>query len=158
MEGACTHLRTTPSGMGFNLANGYAWLTSARLIMKPQIPMNAGPVTIRFGAVSYPLSRIVETTILPVKVGFSRRNVLRLAFDNGGKEYFDFAGAPEGWQAAILQAKPSAPTLAYETIPAVKAGVEGAGVRAWKFLALLVGGLIVCGCIGSLVLAAVAGK
>jgi hypothetical protein len=158
MEGMCTHLRTTPTGMGFNLANGYAWLTSARLIMKPQIPMNAGPVKIRFSPVAYPLSHIVETAILPIKVGFSNRNVLRLTFDNGGKEYFDFAGKPEEWQVAVLRAQPGAPALPYETVPAVKAGVEGAGARAWKMLALLVGGLIACGCIGSLVLAALAGK
>ena len=158
MEGACTHLRTTPAGMGVNLVNGYAWLTSARLIMKPQIPMSAGPVTIRFGAVAYPLSRVVETAILPIKISFSKRNVLRLTFDNGGKEYFDFAGKPEGWEQAVLQARPSAPALAYETVPAVKAAVEDAGKKAWKFLAILIGGLIACGCIGSLVLAAIGGR
>ena len=44
-EGSGTHLRTTPTGLGYNPAIGYCWLTNQRIIMKPQHTMNAGPVS-----------------------------------------------------------------------------------------------------------------
>ena len=155
-EGSGTHLRTTPTGLGYNPVIGYCWLTNQRIIMKPQQAMRAGPVKFRFGPVSFPISRITNAEIIPMKVQWSNRSVLRLEFDNGGKEYFDFHDDASQWHQLLLQAKPSAPTQNYETVPAVKSGVEGAVGRSYKMLLMLIGGIAACGVL-SCILAAAAG-
>jgi hypothetical protein len=124
--------------------------------MKPQQVMNAGPVKIRFGPVAYPIYRITNADVFPMKVQWSNRNVLRLYFDNGGKEYFDFHDDTNQWLQVLLQAKPNAPLLNYETVPAVKSGVEGAVGRSYKMLLMLIGGIAACGVL-SCILAAAAG-
>lgn len=155
-ESSGTHLRTTPTGLGYNLAVGYCWLTNQRIILRPQHAMNAGPVKIRFNPVAYPISRITNAEYIPMKVQWSNRNVLRLEFDNGGKEYFDIHADGNEWLQTLLQAKAVAPQLPYETVPAVKSGVEGAAGRSYKFLLMLIGGIMACGLL-SCILAAAAG-
>lgn len=156
-----THLRTTPTGLGYNLAIGHCWLTNQRIILRPQRGMKAGPVRIRFGPVAYPISRIINAEIIPMKVQWSKRNVIRLEFDNGGKEYFDIHADGNEWLETLNQAKAVAPELPYETPPAIKSGVEGAASRSYKFVLMLAAGLAACGllsCIATAAAGAMMGK
>jgi hypothetical protein len=160
-EGACTHLRSTPTNMGFNLAIGYAWLTNARLIMSPQQQLHAGPVRVTFGPVAYPIGHIVGVETTPVKVGFSKKPVLRLEFDNGGKEFFDFGREVEDWQQAVMQAQQTAPVVPYDSVPVLKSGVEGAAAGVRKMFLLIFGTIAACGtltCIVGLIVSALQGR
>jgi hypothetical protein len=61
-------------------------------------------------------------------VQWGRPNVLRIDFDNGGREYFvvhPTAESPVGsWSAALLNARDAAPDLDYGVLPALKPGFE----------------------------------
>ena len=63
-----------------------------------------------------------------MKVQWGKPYVLKLSFDNGGREYFVIHAqdkSPVGtWVAALNSAKASAADLAYEAMPALKPGFE----------------------------------
>ncbi len=149
-EGYATHLRSTVTSMGYNLARGTARVTTHRFLMDPQLEMNAGPVKISFGPVAYPLSHITATGVAPMKVQWSTRDVLRLDFDNGGKEFLFFDDDPRAWEAAIVAAKATAPVLDYTVMPSLKSGVEKP--RPWTVVAAVVGGIFSCAMVACVVI------
>src|SRR6185503_2665362 len=96
--------------------------------------------------VAYPIGRVTATSVVAVRVDIARYTPVRLDFDDRGTEYFEFKGsanAPQEWQGFIDAARAGAPALPYETQTTQKASVEGAGGRTWRFLGLIVGGIIV---------------
>lgn len=149
-EGRATHMRSTATNMGYNLAMGWGRVTNYRFLMDPQLDMNAGPVKISFGPVAYPLQHVTSASVAPLKVQWSTRNVMRLDFDNGGKEFFFFDDDPQSWLAPILQAKEMAPALPYNTVPSIKSGVENS--NPWRFFFTVLGSIMACGVVGCFVL------
>ena len=149
-EGRATHLRSNATNMGYNLAMGWGRVTNYRFLMDPQLEMNAGPVKISFGPVAYPLHHITTASVAPRKVQWSSRDVLRLDFDNGGKEFFFFDDAAQPWSSLISEAKTTAPALPYSTTPSVKSGVENS--NPWRFFFTVLGIIMACGVVGCFVL------
>lgn len=155
-EGRARHPRSTVARIGFNPVNGYLWLTNQRVIF--QMWRHANPRITRVGpnVVVYPLGRVIDTSVVTVRVDIAGYTLVRLDFDDGGREYFEFTddpAAPLAWQRAIDLARAGAPALAYETAPAQHASIEGAGGRTWRFLGLLVLGIIGACLVTCLVLA-----
>ena len=145
------HLRSTPARIGFNPLNGDFWLTDRRILFVPDryAGLTGNPV-------AYPIGRVTATSIVAVRVDIARYRPVRLDFDDGGIEYFEFKGspdAPEEWRQAIDAARAGAPLVSYETTTTQKASVEGAGGRTWRFLGLLVGGIILAVVVVCLLLA-----
>ena len=134
------HLRSTPARIGFNPLNGDFWLTDQRILFQPDRSFS-----LTGNVVAYPLGHITATNIVGVRVDIARYTPVRLDFDDGGTEYFEFKGskdAPQEWRQIIDAARASAPARPYETRTTQKASVEGAGGRTWRFLGLVVGGII----------------
>jgi hypothetical protein len=145
------HLRSTPARIGFNPLNGDFWLTDRRILFKPD---RDGGLT--GNPVAYPTGRVTATSIVAVRVDLASYRPVRLDFDDGGSEYFEFKGspdAPEEWRQAIDAARAGAPVVPYETATTQQASVEGAGGRTWRFVGLLVGGIILAVVVVCLLLA-----
>jgi hypothetical protein len=81
------HLRSTPARIGFNPLNGDLWLTTQRILFQPD-----QGASITGNAVAYPLGHITATSVVAVRVDIARYTPLRLDFDDGGQEYFEFKG------------------------------------------------------------------
>jgi hypothetical protein len=139
LHGPARYLLTTPSGVGYNPINGELTLTNQRLIFKPDgadgmqrvVLGAAGAATVAF-----PIRRVAACSEQPMQVQWGKPNVLKLQFDNGGREYFVVHPGPErpagAWVAALTQAQPTAPDLACERVPALNPGFEqpaGRGAR-----------------------------
>jgi hypothetical protein len=150
------HLRSTPARIGFTPVNGECWLTDQRLIFQPWSTGHLGvPVP-----VAYPLGRVAATAIVAVWVDLAHYQPVRLDFDDGGAEYFEVNSATmtrEEWRQAIEAARAVAPMLPYETPPTQRPSVEGAGRRVWRFVGLLVAGIIL-GCLAVCLVLALLGS
>jgi len=151
-----THLRSTRARIGFNPVNGICWLTDRRLIFKGYYSdLLGGAETI----VDYPLSHLTAANVLTERVELLRYRLIRMDFDDGGREYFEFqgnkegTGSPEDWRKSIERARAVALALPYQTPPTQRASIEGAGWRVWRFLGLLIAGIIVACVVISLILA-----
>lgn len=132
LQSPTRYLLTTPSGWGYNPINGELTLTSHRLIVKPDVAVTRTQRIVLGAAgasvVWFPLRRVVACSEQPMKVQWGRPNVLKVEFDNGGREYFVVhAGKtmpPGTWAAALMKAQADAPDLAYDRLPATKPGFE----------------------------------
>ena len=140
MQSRGRYLLTTPAGWGYNPINGNLWQTNQRLVFKPDraiTPMQ-GVILGAAGAslVSFPIRRVTECSEQPMKVQWGKPNVLKLQFDNGGREYFELVGSKTtligAWAETIMKAKAEAADLPYDAVPALKSGFElpaGSGAR-----------------------------
>ncbi len=155
------HLRSTPTGWGYNPINGTLFLTSRRLVFVPDAPLSSTQrvVLAASGGANttwFPLGRVTEAIERPMKVQWGKPNVLKLVFDNGGREYFAvISGMPGALSAALLQAKASAPVLNFAEMPSLKPGFEQPASRgAQKTLLIWVLGMlavcVVCSVVGVL--------
>ena len=132
LKSPARYLLTTPNGAGYNPINGDLFLTNQRLIFKPDAGATATQRIVLSAAgartVEFPIRRVVTCGEQPMRVQWGNPNVLKLQFDNGGREYFVVHArkdAPKGtWADAIGAAKPGAPELVYSAIPAVNPGFE----------------------------------
>ncbi len=132
------YLRTNLSGWGYNPYDGYLWITSQRLIF-------AGRFMRSRLAVAFPLRRISAASILRMRVQFAQADVLKIEFENGGKEYFvPQVAAVSEWLATLDSARVGAPDLPYEVEPVLRSGVEGSIGRSWLILGAVVVGLCLC--------------
>ena len=126
------YLLTTPNGAGYNPVNGDLFLSSQRLIFKPDAGVTPTQRIVLAAAgaalIDFPIRRVVACGEQPMRVQWGNPNVLKLQFDNGGREYFVVHArkdAPNGaWAAAIDAAKPDAPEHAYSVLPAMNPGFE----------------------------------
>ena len=86
------YLLTTPMGWGYNPINGTLMLTNQRIVFKPDggmTPMQRVALGAAGAVVTwFPIKRITECSEQPMKVQWGKPNVLKLNFDNGGREYF----------------------------------------------------------------------
>ena len=126
------YLLTTPTGWGYNPISGTLTLTSQRIVFKPDRGVT-GMQRVALGAAGavliwFPIKRVIACSEQPMKVQWGKPNVLKLSFDNDGREYFVIHGQdkrPVGtWMTALTNAKNTAPDLAYTAIPALKPGFE----------------------------------
>ena len=132
------YLRTNVTGWGYNPYDGSLWITSQRLVFAGRFMRNQLVTT-------FPLRRITAASILQMRVQFTQAEVLKIEFENGGKEYFvPEARAASEWLATLDTAMVRAPDLPYEVTPAVKSGVEGSIGRTWLMLGGLIVGLCLC--------------
>jgi hypothetical protein len=70
--------------------------------------------------------------------------VLKLIFDNGGREYFAVEDPPR-WGLAILSARSKAPEMAYSDVPRITSGVEASQSRTILIvLGALFGAVTLC--------------
>ncbi len=92
LKSSARYLLTTPSGAGYNPINGDLFLTSQRLIFKPDRGVNPTQRIVLSaagaGTVAFPIRRVVACSEQPMRVQWGNPNVLKLQFDNGGREYF----------------------------------------------------------------------
>jgi hypothetical protein len=151
LKSPARYLLTTPNGAGYNPINGDLLLTSQRLIFKPDAGATATQQVMLSAAgartVEFPLRRVTACGEQPMRVQWGNPNVLKLQFDNDGREYFVVHAqktAPSGtWAAAINAAKPNAPELAYTSAPALSPGFEKpAGRGAQRMLVLWLAGIV----------------
>lgn len=155
------HLRSTPTGWGYNPINGTLFLTSQRLAFVPDVPITptqhvvlkaSGGADIAW----FPLSRVTVAVEQPMKVQWGKPNVLKLVFDNTGREYFAvFPGTPGALTDQLLRAKATAPVLDFVEVPSLKPGFEQPASRgAQKMLLIWVLGMlaacVVCSAVGVL--------
>ena len=132
LKSPARYLLTTPSGAGYNPINGDLFLTDQRLIFKPDAGATATQRIVLSAAgastVVFPIRHIAACSEQPMRVQWGNPNVLKLQFDNGGREYFVVhaqKSAPNGtWSVAINAAKPDAHALAYTAVPALSPGFE----------------------------------
>lgn len=161
LQARSRYLLTTPTGWGYNPINGDLFLSEQRLVFKPD-PAVTSVQRIALGAagaapVWFPLRRIVACSEQPMKVQWGKPNVLKLEFDNGGREYFVIHPTktmPFGtWAAALLNAKAHAPELPYDRVPALKSGFEQPANSGAKRLMMYWGFAVVALCMVCSVLA-----
>lgn len=138
------YLLTTPNGLGYNPLNGELILTDQRLVFKPD-PAVTQVQRIALSAagasdVWFPIRRVVACSEQPMKVQWGKPNVLKLEFDNGGREYFVIHASdkmPAGtWAGALTNARAAAPELPYDREPALKSGFEQPAGRGAQRLLL----------------------
>lgn len=134
------YFRSTRSGLGFNPIHVRLTLATSHLRLEPtrQFSFAQRGVAIAGGGlapVEFPLSRLQRVEIHEKRV-WGKDTVLRLEFDNGGREYVMVEPAWE-WQAAILAARLAAPGRPYSTLPALVNGVEASPVRSLGRIMLL---------------------
>lgn len=140
------YFRSTPTNLGFNPLQATVTITSRHLLIEPDrhggtlLKNTLGSMGMLEPA-AFPLRRISAVSIYRRKV-WGKRDVLRLEFDNGGREYLWLQPAPE-WQAAILRAQPAAPGLPYATQPSVVNGVEASTATSVARVMLVVAGVLV---------------
>jgi hypothetical protein len=121
-------LRSAADDTAYDHIDGTLYVTNARLWFEPdQIAGDALRSALEIkGALkskSIPLRYVVKATVRKVK----KKPVLRLQFDNGGREYFRIA-KPLKWRDAILAAAPNAPDdLPFSYEPSYRHGVEYKG-------------------------------
>lgn len=147
-QGATIYLRSTFTGIGYNPMHGMGWITNQRLMWQTTAYSHRRQLGMNYNPVAFPIKRITAIDVMPMKVQWTNETVVRLIFDNGGKEYFVFKEGADAWADALTQAKAIAPDVPYQTMPTTRPGVEGARQRAWLYLAGLVVGIpLVCGAI-----------
>lgn len=127
------YFRSTRSGLGFNPIHVRLTLTTSHLRLEPTRQFSSAQrgVAIAGGGlvtVEFPLSRLQRVEIYEKRV-WGKDTVLRLEYDNGGREYVWVEPTRE-WQAAILAARLAAPEVPYSTPPALVNGVEASPVRS----------------------------
>ncbi len=154
LQGFSRYLLTTPSGAGYNPINGTLTLTSQRLIFEPDGAVTSTQRVVQKAAgarlVSFPVRRITECNEQPMRVQWGNPNVLKLQFDNGGREYFVIharKGEPSGtWAAALANARANSAELAYDVLPTLKPGFEQPAGRASQRMLLywVLGVIAVC--------------
>lgn len=140
------YLRSTPTAMGFNPIQATVTITSRHLLIEPDrhggtLLKNTLSSMGMLEPVAFPLRRISAVSIYQRKV-WGKRDVLRLEFDNGGREYVWLQPAIE-WRTALLRAHTTAPDLPFSTQPAVVHGVEASSARSVARVLLVVAGALV---------------
>lgn len=145
------YLRSTRGGLGFNPIHVRLTLTRSHLLLEPTWQFSSAQrgVAIAGGglaAVEFPLSRLQRVEVHEKRV-WGKDTVLRLEFDNGGREYVWVEPTRE-WQAAILAARLAAPQVPYSTLPALVNGVEASSVRSLgRILLIAFGAVAALGCL-----------
>jgi hypothetical protein len=140
------YFRSTPTNMGFNPIQATVTITGRHLLIEPDrhggtlLKNTLGSMGM-LEPVAFPLRRISAVSIYHRKV-WGKRDILRLEFDTGGREYVWLQPAPE-WQAAILRAQPAAPELPFSTQPSVVNGVEASTAVSVAKVILVVAGVLV---------------
>jgi hypothetical protein len=133
--------------IGYNVVYGTLWLTNQRIVFQ----------SFPFATITaYPLSHVAAAEALDVSIhqrtgrysSHTFNSALRISFDNGGKEYFIPANIPD-WAAAILDARISAPTLAYIQTPPATSAVEQGSRGCWMMAGIFAGIVLLFICISS---------
>ncbi len=129
-RGIATHYYDTPTGLGYNPVRGDLLLSTRRIVFEPKEAIRTGVGAMNFPALVFPLSRITRIGQERRRVGRSayplfpkRETLIRLEFDNGGRELF-FVETVSDWEMAITQAQAQAPDLPYVIMPSTRRGVE----------------------------------
>jgi hypothetical protein len=139
------YLRSTATNMGFNPVATTITLTDQRLVIAPE-RQRASPVGFTFAAmgvlkpVAFPLCHIRNVEVYP-KTVWGKRDVLRIEFDNDGREYLWVQPAQE-WQAALMAARATAADMPFSTLPAIKNGVEASSMKSAGKLILVTFGVV----------------
>jgi hypothetical protein len=121
-------LRSAADDTAYDHIDGTLYLTNARLWFEPdQVAGDALRSALeKKGALkskSIPIRYVVKAHVRKVK----KKPVLRLQFDNGGREFFRVS-KPLKWRDAILAAAPNAPDdLPFSYEPSYRHGVEYKG-------------------------------
>lgn len=112
LQSRCRYMRTTPSNWGYNSITGDLTLTNQRLVFKPNVGVHGrqqGQLGVAGAPVVwFPIRRVIECSEQPMKMQSGRPNVLKLQFDNGGREYFALHAtssiSPGMWATALTNA------------------------------------------------------
>jgi hypothetical protein len=126
-QSPAVQLRSTADGKGYDRIAGTLYLTNARLWFEPaQITGDAMRQALEqkgaLKATSIPLLFVVKATLRNVK----RKPVLRLEYDNSGREYFAVPDVTI-WRDGILAAAPNAPDLPFNREPTYQHGLDYKG-------------------------------
>jgi hypothetical protein len=125
-SGNSTYLRSNPTNLGYNPVDGTLWITTSRIYFKAGENYAMRKNLAMVGAMNpaqFPIKRVVNYEAIEKRVAWANKLVLKLIFDNGGREYFALDDPP-GWGMSILSHRDKAADIAYTDVPHVTSGVE----------------------------------
>jgi hypothetical protein len=140
-SGPTRYLRSTPTNLGYNPVDGTLWITSQRIVFVPAPNYGMRRTYRMVGAMNpaqFPLKRVVNYETLEKRIQWQNKQVLKLIFDNGGREYFTLED-PSGWGMTVLSNREKAPEMAYTDVPHVTSGVEA---NQSKTFVIVLGGAV----------------
>jgi hypothetical protein len=141
-EGPARWLVSNVTAMGYNPINGTLWTTSQRVIFRGYQPRSRYIAGGSYVA-EYPISHVTNAEMVRMRVQWSDSSVLKLTFDNTGREYFAVNDSA-AWNMDILNARQAASALPYSTIPPTKSGVEATGGQRTRMMLYIFGGILGC--------------